>query len=169
MPDLFLKSDARISECGLYRYWLTRVWDDSKPLICFIMLNPSEADAVKGDMTITKCMGFARSLGAGGIIVVNLLAFRTPYPHQLLEAEDPIGPENDAAILAAAEGRRVIVAWGATRRYSRGRDATVMRLLGDRGVECLATTRDGHPRHPSRLGYCSVPIPFELPEVCDGG
>lgn len=74
---------ALISECGLYRYWLKRVWDPSKPKALFIMLNPSTADANIDDATIRKCIGFSERLGFGGFYVINLSAFRARDPLHL--------------------------------------------------------------------------------------
>lgn len=34
---------AHFSPCGAYRYWLSRVWDESRPKVVFIGLNPSTA------------------------------------------------------------------------------------------------------------------------------
>jgi hypothetical protein len=42
----------------------------------WMMLNPSTADGTDDDATIRKCMKFARAWGYGGILVVNLLAWR---------------------------------------------------------------------------------------------
>src|SRR5262245_19133112 len=99
MGDLFQTKEALISPCGLYRYWLTRTWDNSLRRVCWVMLNPSTADAEQDDPTIRRCVGFARSWGAGGIIVVNLFAFRASDPKALLRAADPVGPDNDGHIL----------------------------------------------------------------------
>lgn len=49
-----LDSGATISECGKYRYRLWRVWDESLPTCCFVMLNPSKADATEDDPTIRQ-------------------------------------------------------------------------------------------------------------------
>ena len=96
--DLLIRKTADISDCGAYRYRLTREWSD-KPLLPFVMLNPSDANAEIDDPTIRRCMGFARAWGYGGIVVGNLYAFRTPYPETLWKAPDPYGPLNDAALI----------------------------------------------------------------------
>ncbi|PHM62792.1 DUF1643 domain-containing protein [Xenorhabdus ishibashii] len=53
--------DSAISEDGLYRYDLWRVWDESKPNVMFIGLNPSTADHEINDNTITRCSTFEES------------------------------------------------------------------------------------------------------------
>ncbi|MDB5297796.1 MAG: hypothetical protein JWO31_3779 [Phycisphaerales bacterium] len=82
MPDLFTRAAAVLSPCERYRYVLHRWWDESKPAVCWLMLNPSTADAATDDPTIRKCCGFARAWGAGGIAVVNLFALRATDPRR---------------------------------------------------------------------------------------
>jgi hypothetical protein len=77
MSDLFMRRTAIISECGRYRYRLTREWGDG-PLLTFAMLNPSTANAEIDDPTIRRCMSFGRREGASGISVFNLFAQPTP-------------------------------------------------------------------------------------------
>ena len=36
--DHTVKSDAIVSDCGKFRYWLTRDWDSALPRATFIML-----------------------------------------------------------------------------------------------------------------------------------
>lgn len=76
---------ATISPDGQYRYDLGRRWGEG-PLLAFVMLNPSTADAEVDDPTIRRCVGFAKREGCGGIIVRNLFAFRTPSPKALKAA-----------------------------------------------------------------------------------
>lgn len=151
---------AGFSPCRRYRYWLTRVWDVASPLVCFLMLNPSLADEETDDPTLRRCMGFARAWGAGGVALVNLFAYRTPYPRELLAAPDPVGPENDYWVAECTAGRRVIAAWGSAAHRLGGRDREVLRTLSARTLECLGTTSDGSPRHPLRLRADTVPVPF---------
>lgn len=146
--------EASISECGRYRYTLTRIWDDQRSSLSVIMLNPSTADADQDDPTIRRCIAFARREGFGGINVLNLFAFRATSPDDMIAAEDPVGPECsdriDAALRrSAAFGLPVLAAWGAHGAYQQRGEAVANRAadFGARLV-CLGTTADGHPRHP---------------------
>jgi hypothetical protein len=98
-----IRSGAVISDCQQYRYSLTRVWAENAPRACFIMLNPSIADATINDPTIRRCIGFAIEMGCGSLEVVNLFAFRATDPKAMKQADDPIGPENDRYLIEAAQ------------------------------------------------------------------
>jgi hypothetical protein len=153
--------DADLSDDGLYRYRLTRRWGSrSDPCVCWVMLNPSTADAVEDDPTIRRCIRFSEAWGFGSLIVVNLFAFRSTDPDLLPSVEDPIGPRNDHAIrLAALEANRCIAAWG-TKGGHRHRNADVIRLVTDDCLEdmhALTITKDGHPKHPLYVKGDTVP------------
>jgi len=77
-------ADARFSPCSTWRYSLTRKWN-ALPLLGFIGLNPSTADETEDDPTIRRCIGFARDWGFGGIVMLNLFAYRSTDPRQLRE------------------------------------------------------------------------------------
>lgn len=157
---------AVIDETGVYRYLLERTW---APLIprrcCFIMLNPSTADAEKDDPTIRRCVGFAKSWGFGSIAVLNLFAFRTYDPRLLRSAEnpiDPIGPENDTYLRDyTSSSGLIIAAWGAF-PVAAARAKDVVRLV-DRTMFCLGTTAQGHPRHPLYVPAKTERTVFHLP------
>ena len=127
---------------GEYRYSLTRVWDTDLPVITFVLLNPSTADAKQLDPTLRRCVGFAKREGFGGMIILNLYAFRTKDPKVTMAANDPVGPDNDR-ILACATGT-VVAGWGTNADPSRA--AQVIALLPR--LHALGVTKDGHPRHP---------------------
>lgn len=162
---------ASISEDGKYRWVLARVWDANKPMACFVMLNPSTADSETDDPTIRKCNGFAHRLGFGSISVVNLFAYRSTYPRDLLEAEDPVGTEfNDKLILSVtktliARGGLTIVGWGGSvpAKLS-ARVPYVVSMLRDNGIPLysLRFNRDGSPAHPLMLPYSCKPVRFGL-------
>jgi hypothetical protein len=143
---------AVISACGAYRYSLTRRWSDA-PLLPFVMLNPSTADAKEDDPTIRRCIGFARREGAGGLIVANLYALRSSSPEALWAARDPIGPQNGLALVGLAaqalgQSASIICAWGALARQDQIDEAVrVFHASGARLV-CLGRTQRGAPRHP---------------------
>jgi hypothetical protein len=137
-----------------YRYTLGRTWDTTLPTVTFLMLNPSTADARRDDATIRRCLGFARSWQAGGLLVVNLYALRATNPAELLTHPDAVGPDNDAVLAAhlPTTSGPLVLAWGA-HRAAAARADHVHRLLRQHGVRprCLGTTGGGHPRHPLRL------------------
>ena len=160
MSDLLnpIRKDALISDCGTYRYWLSRSWDDGSRKLAFVMLNPSTADASIDDPTIRRCMGFAKRERFGGILVVNLYALRATDPSDLLRADDPIGPRNEhwlrEVFVNAGQGN-VVCAWGT----KGGQQAKwISKSLGGFGCVCLGKTKDGHPRHPL---YVKSDQPFE--------
>jgi hypothetical protein len=112
------------------------------------MLNPSTADAAVEDATIRRCIGFARRERAGGIVVVNLYAFRTTDPRQLTPCADPDGPENIRHLKqVAAAHSPVVCAWGV---WGGDRGAFVASHMLRQGAHlvCLGVTKGGHPRHP---------------------
>ena len=170
-PVEYLKVDAEISADELYRYTLSRVWDETLPVLVFTMLNPSKAAArdARGrpidDPTIRKCVGFARRLGYGGILVVNLFAWRSTAASGLRGPADPVGPKNYLAIMNCIKGRDVIAAWGVHVRdaaWMRERARAVLATLRDhaKSVSALTITDDGIPCHPLMLAYALSPVPF---------
>jgi hypothetical protein len=154
-----MNTEAVVSSCGLYRYYLRRQWDESLLLMFVVMLNPSTADATNDDATIRKLMGFARRLGFGGVVVCNVYAFRATAPGNMRKAADPIGPDNDKwlqriAMFAKREAVPVVCAWGANMRDD-PRAMDVCALLKSQGATLAAFsfTSDGIPRHPLMLPY----------------
>lgn len=149
-----IEKGAVLSECGQYRYLLTRRWDDG-PSLGFVMLNPSTADANVDDPTIRKCMGFASRYGFSAIEVVNLFAYRATKPKDMLAARDPIGPENDEHIrMAVRATTNIVCAWGPNASKT-PRPRQVVAMLKDMGImlKCLHVTQDGSPGHPLMLSY----------------
>jgi hypothetical protein len=145
---------------GPYRYSLTRTWDTELARCLWVMLNPSKADAVDDDPTMVRCVGFAQGWGYGGIEIVNLFALISTDPKALKTATDPVGPRNDAAILAAV-GRAglVVCAWGPPGKLN-GRDRAVGRLLANVRTHAVSRTKAGFPGHPLYLKATLKPFPW---------
>ena len=156
-----MKKTAAISVCGRFRYSLTRCWSDDSPTMCFIMLNPSKADAAIDDPTVRRCIRFARDRGYGGISVVNLFAFRATDPAELKASGWLVGPDNDVHILRAVfDASEVVCAWGANAR-GHPRVVQVRNLISLWCVPvALGLTDDGVPRHPLYLRADSVLTPL---------
>lgn len=151
-----IRRRAVLSECGAYRYNLSRDWDGSGYRATFIMLNPSTADADIDDPTIRRCMGFARSWDYSGIRVLNLYALRSSDPKALKLADDPVGPVNDAHIAIVADdvafsGEPIVAAWGV--HADPERVAQVLEIVRSRGARLTSfgVTKSGAPRHPLYL------------------
>lgn len=156
-------SGATFSVCRRYRYRLWRSWGDRENRVVFVGINPSSANEVDNDHTITKCLGFGGLWGFGAIDMVNPFAFVSTDQRGLLDATDPIGPENDRLLADVFAGAtRVVWAWG------QGKTVAVRKLLKDRldsaswralvaGIRCetgtFGITDEGYPRHPLMLPY----------------
>lgn len=152
-----MRRGAIISECGKYRYALGRQWDELKPAITWVMLNPSTADADRDDPTIRRCVEFSARWGFGTLNVVNLFAFRATSPLELRTIKlDIIGPENDAAITESVAASSVcMLAWGTFAMPgmpARVADLYHRVLKPAAAVKmCIGATKNGSPRHPLYL------------------
>ncbi len=148
-----MKSTAIFGEPN-YRYRLDRVWDEHKPLLGFIMLNPSTADAEANDSTVSRCIKRAKLNGYGGIVVGNAYAYRSTDPKKLKLVGDAIGPDNDKHLLQIMRDcQEVIVAWGAHAKIGRAKKICDLAYSIDKQLYYLALTKKGQPRHPLYLSY----------------
>lgn len=154
-----VRKSAVLTDDGVYRYRLERVWNEQRVQLGWCMLNPSTADAEVDDMTIKKCMKYARRWGFGGIVVVNLFAFRSRHP-DVLTSMDPIdatGPENYQHVSDVVGAYDTVAAWGAHKMVHQ---SAVRRAVGTWSratsqmhapVLALRTTLSGEPCHPLYL------------------
>jgi len=168
---------AGISGCGRYRWTLVRPCGGGGPVVCWIMCNPSTADAEQDDPTIRRCIRFSRRWGFGSLIVVNLFALRATDPavvertikqRGLLAA---VGVHNDYHVLRAAQSAELVVAaWGALLQpwtLERGesirqRLAAPLRRDERRELWCLGKNSDGSPKHPLARSKARVPDDVQL-------
>ena len=169
--DFVMHRDAVLSECGTFRYRLSRWgWADGELLspedwagsVTFVMLNPSAADAAVDDPTVRRCIAFARRWRKRRLEVVNLFAFRATDPNVLAQAEFPIGPLNDGHLLdACAGGALVVAAWGDMGTL-RDRDQEVMSRFSSLGISpmCLGVTKTKQPFHPLYRRADSELVPY---------
>lgn len=161
---------ADLSEDRKYRYVLARIWEQELHYACFICLNPSTADETEDDPTIRRCVNYAKEWGYGGMVMCNLFAFRATDPKDLKAADAPVGEIvekfgelNDLNILDYASSAGVVVAAWGTHGSWQARDIAVAGLLkGEVRLNCLKTTKDGHPSHPLYLPKDLEPIPFKV-------
>lgn len=151
-------SYAEVSPCGRYRWRLGRRWGPG-PLVLFVLLNPSTADAFEPDPTSTRCEGYARRWGFDGFEIVNLFSWRATEPKDLNAvhgSSNLYGLRHTAGHRAALrECDLVVVGWGSltARRWAwPAARKTLAQLLESHGqVFALKTNQDGTPGHPLYL------------------
>lgn len=143
---------ASFSKDGQYRYDLVRRWDPDNPrFYLWVLLNPSTADADTNDNTITRCIGFSKRDGMGGMVVVNLYAWRSTVPEALRHVFDPIGPWNNATILWWAEHPqcvKVIAAWSGHAGIQGDKVFSLIKWNAGHEMWCFGLTKKGYPLHP---------------------
>jgi hypothetical protein len=138
-----VKSAALFSESQMFRYWLTRTWDETLPTVAFIGLNPSVADLERDDNTVRKCQQFARNWGYGRLLMLNIYAYRATDPRNMWRAMDKYvdiigGARNSFASLqkyiADFNATRTVAAWG---RQAHGRGSDAYKVIPN--LYCLRT------------------------------
>ena len=141
---------------GRYRYQLEIALAEAPgPRLAVVLKNPSTASAERSDPTIGKAEAWARRRGFASLSVVNLFAWRSPYPEKLnaLSYREIVGPQNDRHICAAAAGADLVVAgWGNPNgidpeKYERRIEEVCAILRPFRLHAVGAPTRAAHPRH----------------------
>lgn len=159
-----VRRSARFSKCRRYRWSLTRGWDGGDGrTVCFVMLNPSTADASRDDPTIRRCIGYARDWGYSRLVVRNLFAIRATNPKDLLVLSNPTGgPAGNRALRMASQADAVVLGWGAFVPFQR--TAYARRVLSTASpLLCLGRTKSGEPRHPLYSRKDVEPEVFEFP------
>lgn len=166
-------SGAVFSACMAYRYILTRNLQPEFGAalfpVCFLMLNPSTADAEKLDPTIRRCVKFAERWGGDRLAIVNIFSYRATDPAAMKRQQDPVGARNrewvEHAVRTTLDQNGIVVAaWGGHGDH-RGQDKEARKWLAEMGakVHCLGLTeKTGQPRHPLFVPRLTSPVPFNL-------
>lgn len=163
MSTTLAKLKTKFSKDRLYRYLLVReIAPTATPRVLgAIGLNPSKANEVENDPTVTRWLSLARREQCSHLLVGNLFAIRSTDRTGVLQCSDPVGADNDYWLLALAQQSHILLAsWGADKAVQRfGRDQTVLELLRRYHIWCLGRTSQGHPKHPL---YLRSDTPLEL-------
>ena len=166
---------ALFSKDKVYRYSLSRVWDESLPYVLFIGVNPSKADGHKDDDTITRCIKYAEMWGYGGLRMANLFAYVSSKPDELKKVSKPIGIDNDRhindrRIKELYEGAGItVVAWGNLVEELpsyKDRYKEVLKLIKE--PMCLTIRKSGQPAHLLYLSMNLNPQPYNLTQQSNG-
>jgi len=161
MTDLFNKENngANFSKCGKYRYALWRIWDETKPLVMFIGLNPSTANQTTDDPTIRRVKRFAKDWGYGGVYMMNCFPYVSTNPDDLRDFGNTA--TNDHWLyITYMKCRLVVFAWGNFKIVSQtGRDIELTRMFPH--AQALQLNANGSPKHPLYVKADIVPVKFK--------
>lgn len=140
---------AEFSECGKYRYVLWRIWNEQLPKSMCIGLNPSTANSVDDDPTISNLTRILKSCGYGGLYITNLFALISSNPEDLRQCPDPV-KDNDAWLNRVYNicGEEIIFCWGAF-PMAEYRAKQVVRQYPM--AMCFGKNKGGSPKHPLYL------------------
>lgn len=138
-----------------YRYRLRfEINADGNGRFLFVGLNPSTASLTRRDPTVDVfCRAFARRAGYRDLEISNLFAYRSTDKHALLRASDPVGPECDRHLIAAArEADAILLGWGTHfHPLIKSRAVHVERLIRNSSSApafVIARNADNSPAHP---------------------
>lgn len=143
---------------GKRRYRLWRIWEQEKPLLLYILLNPSHANADVDDRTVVRLIQFTKNGGYGGFYLGNIHSFVTPNPKNLIHH---LIPDDKANIghLKAMERKceKVVLGWGNSGKAPHWIKSMISQPY------CFGTNQNGSPKHPLYLPYKTPLIPFKYP------
>ena len=140
-----MNKGAKFSECGKYRYYLYRIWDDIQPLALCIGLNPSTANAEDDDRTITNLTALLQDNGFGGFYMANVFALISPNPEDLRSTPDPLKDNDYWLDKLRGMVTVTIFCWGSFKQAQYRIKSIVSRFPG---AMCLGKTDKGKPIHP---------------------
>lgn len=148
---------ASFSEDRNYRYALWRIWDESKPLVMFIGLNPSTANETDNDPTIKSVCRIAKNNGYGGVYMMNCFSLVSTDPKRLQEVYDCLHEEEDVENMrrlleVSRLCQDVVFAWG-NFEIVKQRAKSIAGYFKD--AKALAINKNGSPKHPL---YCKSDI-----------
>lgn len=147
--DLFDQqiSGAEFSTCRKYRYALWRIWDNTKPLVMFIGLNPSTANESTLDNTIRSVVRICKHNGYGGFYMMNCWAYVATEPKDLVIDRLSFNYNNDWINIISGRVQDVVFAWGNFKIVSDyGRDKQLSEMFPK--ALCLGKNSNGSPKHP---------------------
>lgn len=158
-PDQLDKS-AIISPCGRYRYRLER--ECKKPfeggkVFAFFGINPSTADAIEDDRTVSRWRWFTVREGGYRFIVGNVFSLRSTDVKKLAQADDLYGPDHWTHLKSIVNDADILVpCWGCSQKipvHLRPAMKEMLKFLLSSGkpVYHFGFTGSGEPRHPLML------------------
>lgn len=158
--DHNLISGAEFSECRKYRYALWRKWDNNKPMVMFIGLNPSIASESQNDPTVKKVAMISKNNGFGGFYMMNCFPYISTNPNDL-KVYGNIAYNDHWLYQAERECKEVVFAWGNFKIVKDiGRDIELTAMFPN--AKALHINKNGSPKHPLYCKSNTLFIPFSI-------
>lgn len=146
------KAGAMFSDDRKRRYFLWRIWNDTKKTALCIGLNPSTAKEDKNDPTIFRLNKVLSELGYGGLVMVNLFTIISPDPGIVITPDARDNEKFDLGMIfgQALSCQEVIFCWGDFPDIGE-RANKVIQMFPD--AVCFGKNKNGTPWHPRALWY----------------
>lgn len=169
-----LRTEIVMSEDGVYRYSLRKIWDEQKPFLAILMICPSSSGEVAVDTSTMLTLGNCYRLGYGSVTILNLFSKINDFG---LKDANETDEENLQAILKAAESVDCFVIGAGTGKAKNKvfqqrleQVLTALRPYEDK-MHCLCDEDGGsrglHPLSPRLrrwyLSKCSVSEFIDIP------
>jgi hypothetical protein len=165
-----IRRGAVVSECGRYRWTMTRDWDE-RPRLLVGMFNPSDANHEIDDPTAIILCHIAAHNGFGGYTAVNLTPLRSSTTGPAIDMLRRAQVDGDLELREVlwrnarviddelAKAGAFLAAWGAMGAEAGSWYELLMQTLRDRRtpVYRLGVCANGHPKHPMARGKHKVP------------
>ena len=171
-------SEAKFSNCGLYRISLLIRISPTNRKVLFIGLNPSIANESIHDPTTKRLIGFCKAWDYGTLLVVNLFSRVGSSPKILKHTCNPVGELNDIEIKKRLSSWAydpywdLWLGWGANGKF-KNRNLEVLDCIKhfwkirsknyphSKGPLTIGLTKGGEPKHPLYLSRNLVLRPFD--------
>ena len=163
------------SKCGYYRWILKRELFRGEKTVVFIGLNPSKADSLNNDRTLTRIINFCSRWDYKNIYVINLFGLISKSPSRLSKSKDPIGLNNDLITLIVLRFWQknincdLWLGWGDKGQLN-GRNLEVIKIIKNfanlksnehsKRIFSLGISKKGNPLHPLYIPKDSFLKPF---------
>ncbi len=157
---------AVISQCTKFRYRLDRTVSTQGQAFAFFGVNPSYADAMIDDNTITRMRSFTLSHQGSRFIVGNVFSFRSTDVSKLALADDCFGREHDFYISKILDEADILIpCWGSRNKLPRHLhfhldNMLEMLIKTGKPVLSFGRTASGDPKHPLMLAGSTRLLPW---------
>lgn len=156
-------------EHAQHRLVLGRCWGEGSDYALWVGMNPSCADPDTDDLTVRKEQVWTRRTWprVTRYLKVNIGTYRWTNSRTLDGIGEPLAHPDNVGMIAelAADAVAIVLTTGKPPAALAPFVPDVLAAIGStarRDVLCLGVTRDGWPKHSSRLGYATPLIPFLL-------